>query len=97
MSECRCFEVGGPFIAEDPSCLEHGADQFKPPVLPHRQGYGDLTYQGRTYTPLEWVEYIARRGGTLAANEGKLLMDKIDHLESTIDTLEARLYAARSD
>lgn len=22
---CRCYEIGGPFIAEDPDCPEHGS------------------------------------------------------------------------
>jgi hypothetical protein len=71
-----------------------GTDTFQPPTL-HRQGYGALTFDGREYTPLEWVERIARRGGTLAAGEGKLLTDKIDRLETTIDRLEALLYEQR--
>lgn len=23
---CQCFQIGGPFIAEDPECPEHGVD-----------------------------------------------------------------------
>lgn len=26
MSGCQCYQVGGPFIAEDPDCPAHGAD-----------------------------------------------------------------------
>lgn len=26
MSSCRCFKVGGPFIAEDPDCPRHGLE-----------------------------------------------------------------------
>jgi hypothetical protein len=71
-----------------------GTDTFTPTL--HRQGYGALVFEGREYTPLEWVERIARRGGTLAAGEGKLLTDKIDQLETTIDRLEALLYEQRT-
>lgn len=29
---CKCFQIGGPFIAEDPDCPVHGAnkDDFDP-------------------------------------------------------------------
>lgn len=23
---CQCYQIGGPFISEDPDCLVHGAD-----------------------------------------------------------------------
>jgi hypothetical protein len=60
--------------------MSAGADQFTP--LPHRQGYGALTFQGREFTQLEWIERIARRGGTLAAGEGKLLVAELDRLRA---------------
>jgi hypothetical protein len=60
--------------------MTDGTDTFTPTL--HRQGYGALVFEGREYTPLEWVERIARRGGTLAAGEGKLLTDEIDRLRN---------------
>jgi hypothetical protein len=63
--------------------MSAGADQFTP--LPHRQGYGALTFQGREFTQLEWIERIARRGGTLAAEEGKLLVAELDRLRALLN------------
>jgi hypothetical protein len=25
---CECYKIGGPFIAEDPDCLEHGVNGY---------------------------------------------------------------------
>ena len=25
---CKCYQIGGPFIAEDPSCPAHGQDGY---------------------------------------------------------------------
>jgi hypothetical protein len=65
--------------------LDAKADgQFQPAPLPHRVGYGVLTFEGKEYTPLEWIERTARRGGTLAAGEGEVLCREIDRLRAAL-------------
>jgi len=27
---CQCYQIGGPFIAEDPDCPAHGTDGYAP-------------------------------------------------------------------
>ena len=58
------------------------ADQFTP--LPHRSGDGAITFEGREYSGLEWIERIASRGGTLAAGEGALLVAEIERLRGVV-------------
>jgi hypothetical protein len=57
------------------------ADQFQPV---HRSGHGAITFEGREYTRLEWIERTARNGGTLAAGEGAVLCAEIDRLRGQI-------------
>lgn len=53
----------------------------------HRSGYGVIELDGRTYTKLEWVERFARAGGTLAAGEGKMLVEELDRLRAILAAL----------
>jgi hypothetical protein len=53
------------------------ADQFQPV---HRSGHGAITFEGREWTRLEWIERTARNGGTLAAGEGAVLCGELDRL-----------------
>jgi hypothetical protein len=61
------------------------ADQFQPV---HRSGYGAITYDGREWTRLEWIERTARNGGTLAAGEGAVLCAEIDRLRERVASFE---------
>ena len=50
----------------------------------HRAGYGGIELNGRTYAKLEWIERIARLNGTLAAGEGRVLVEEIDRLREEL-------------
>lgn len=63
---------------------DSGQDQFKP-VANRRAGYT---------TPLEWALKIARRGGTLAAGEGLLL---VEHYEERIAALEQEVFGLKAE
>jgi len=58
------------------------ADTFQPV---HRSGHGAITFEGREYTRLEWIERTARNGGTLAAGEGAVLCAELDRLRALVD------------
>jgi hypothetical protein len=64
------------------------ADQFQPV---HRSGHGAITFEGREYTRLAWIERTARNGGTLAAGEGAVLCAEIDRLRGEVDRLRGLL------
>ena len=57
------------------------ADQFQPV---HRSGHGAITFEGREYTRLAWIERTARNGGTLAEGEGAVLCAEIDRLRAKV-------------
>jgi len=69
------------------------ADQFKPV---HRSGHGAITFEGREYTRLEWIERTARNGGTLAAGEGAVLCAELDRLREAVGAFTAWLAAEDS-
>jgi hypothetical protein len=58
------------------------ADQFQPV---HRSGHGAITFEGREWTRLEWIERTARNGGTLAAGEGAVLCGELDRLRKIVE------------
>ena len=58
------------------------ADQFQPV---HRSGHGAITFEGREWTRLEWIERTARKGGTLAAGEGAVLCGELDRLRKIVE------------
>ena len=60
-------------LAPDPS--DKGADNFKGSTS-HRAGYA--------LNPVANAIYWARKGGTLQAGEGKLLVDEIDRLTAEL-------------
>jgi hypothetical protein len=64
------------------------ADQFQ---TVHRSGHGAITYEGREYTRLEWIERTARNGGTLAAGEGAVLCAELDRLRAVADAADGVL------
>ena len=74
--------VSRPAPSERQSLDTKAADQFQPV---HRSGHGAITFEGREYTRLEWIERTARNGGTLAAGEGAVLCQEIDRLRDHID------------
>jgi hypothetical protein len=67
----------------------NAADQFQPI---HRSGHGAITFEGREWTRLEWIERTARNGGTLAAGEGAVLCAEIDRVRG--DAERFRLLAS---
>ena len=51
---CQCFQIGGPFIAEDPNCPVHGVnaqqydeeiEQLRAEVAAWRNRFPDLVYR----------------------------------------------------
>jgi hypothetical protein len=67
------------------------ADQFQPV---HRSGHGAITFEGREYTRLAWIERTARNGGTLAAGEGAVLCAELDRLRGIIGRVRAECYTS---
>ena len=64
-------------------------------VHSHRAGYGGRVLDGRVYTREEWIERSARQGGTLAAGEGKVLVEELDRLRAAV--VEGMTKVARAE
>lgn len=64
-------------------------------VHSHRAGYGGNELDGRVFTREEWIERSARQGGTLAAGEGKVLVEELDRLRAAV--VEGMAKVARAE
>jgi hypothetical protein len=58
----------------------HAADNFGGKDTSHRAGYGEVTFEGQTYTKMEWILRAAKRGHTLAAGESTKLVAYYEQL-----------------
>lgn len=47
MSDCDCYKIGGPFIAEDPSCPIHGAGGMQDELATLKEQNALLAAQGQ--------------------------------------------------
>jgi hypothetical protein len=68
----------------------HAADNFGGKDTNHRAGYGTVTFEGQTYTKLEWLLRAAKLGHTLAAGDGVKL---VAHYEQQLNDPKALIAA----
>jgi len=58
----------------------------------HRAGYGDVTFEGKTYTKMEWILRAAKLGHTLSAGDSVKL---VQHYEQLLEEAHGELSITR--
>jgi hypothetical protein len=64
------------------------ADNFGGKDTSHRAGYGTVTFDGQTYSKMEWILRAAKLGHTLAAGESTKL---VAYYEQQMEALHTAL------